>query len=337
MNPDPINVIGETRPTVSVLVPAYNAERFVDAAVESVRAQTFADWEIVAVDDCSTDGTHIRLQEWAAREPRLHYWRNAVNRGMTANWNECLAHAGGELVLKLDADDVLRPRTLELLAGSLADPTTVGAGVRTLLCTEELEPYGALPADDAMLRSDFDPYKDRVYPCAQWYAVAAAGQQLWHSCAVMTRRALLVERGYDERLGCASDTELVWRLLEQPGRFAHHGYVGVLYRTVAGSVSDQFRANNWLTWEGCCANLLSLYRHRSQKPSRAMRGRYAYLWHRWHAFRRSAAAAALPAPLRHNLDAIVAELQAPPLVDRLLWKGGNWLRRCLSPSGRNLS
>ena len=49
---------------ISVLLPAYNVERFLDDAVESVRAQTHANWEIVAVDDCSPDGTHERLLSW---------------------------------------------------------------------------------------------------------------------------------------------------------------------------------------------------------------------------------------------------------------------------------
>jgi glycosyltransferase involved in cell wall biosynthesis len=312
---------------VSVLLPAYNVERFVDAAVESVRAQTFHDWEIVAVDDCSRDDTYERLQTWAKRESRLRCFRNDSNRGMTSNWNECLAHADGQLILKLDADDVLRPRTLELLVASLADSAVIGAGVRTLLCSEALEPFGALPADDAMMRGGFDPYQDQTQPCDRWYDTAAPGQQLWHSCAVMMRRSFLSPRGYDERLGCASDTELVWRMLEQPEQFAHHAYVGVLYRTVAGSVSQQYRANNWLTWEGCCANLLSMHRRRSRGLSRTLRFRYAYLWQRWQTFRRSPEAAALPDALRHNLDAIVAEVSVPPLKDRLLWRGREWLHR----------
>jgi glycosyltransferase involved in cell wall biosynthesis len=309
------------QPKVSVLLPAYNAERFVDAAVESVRAQTFSDWEIVAVDDCSRDATYARLLAWAEREPRLRCFRNASNLGMTNNWNECLAHAEGELVLKLDADDVLRPRSLELLANSLADATVIGAGLRTLLCSEEMEPFGALPADDAMMRGGLDPYKDQVQPCDRWYDVTASGNQLWCSNAIMLRRSFLAEQGYDNRLGCASDTELVWRLLEQPARFAHHSYVGVHYRQVAGSVSQQFRGSGWLTWEGCCANLLTLHRRRPRGLSRSLRLHYAYLWNRWHSFRASAAAEVLPEALRRNLDAIVAGVAPPPLKDRLLWRG----------------
>lgn len=312
---------------VTVLLPAYNAERFVDAAVESVRGQTFSDWEIVAVDDCSRDGTYARLQAWAERDARLRCFRNQSNRGMTGNWNECLARAGGELILKLDADDVLRPRTLELLAASLADANVIGAGVRTLLCTEELEPFGALPADDAMMRAGLDPYKDQTLPGERWYAAAALGQQLWHSCAVMMRRAFLEGHGYDERLGCAADTELVWRLIEQPKQFAHHAYVGVLYRQVGGSVSHQFRANDWLTWESCCGNLLTLHRQRHRGLSRPLRLHYVSCWQRWRSFRATVAAAALPEALRRNLDAIVAQVSPPPLKDRLLWRGRQWLHR----------
>jgi glycosyltransferase involved in cell wall biosynthesis len=317
---------GPGHPKVSVLLPAYNSERFVDAAVESVRAQTFGDWEIVAVDDASRDATPVRLAAWAEREPRLRHFRNSSNLGMTRNWNECLARAVGDLVLKLDGDDVLRPRTLELLTDALADPAVIGAGVRALLCSDELEPFGALPSDDAMLRAGVDPYKDQTLPCERWYEVAAGGYQLWHSCAFMMRRALVAGGGYDDRLAAASDTELVWRLLEQPGKFAHRAYVGLLYRQVAGSVSQLFRGNDWLTWEGCCANLLTLHRRRPRGLSRTLRLHYAYLWSRWRAFRGSGAADTLPEGMRRNLDAIVADLSGPPFRDRLLWRGRQWLR-----------
>src|SRR5258708_26944991 len=87
-------------PRVSVLLPAYNADRFVDAAVESLRVQTFSDWEIVAVDDCSRDGTDARLLAWAEREPRLRCLRNSRNQGLTRHWNEAPAPPGGGVGLE---------------------------------------------------------------------------------------------------------------------------------------------------------------------------------------------------------------------------------------------
>ncbi len=315
-------------PKVSVLLPAYNAERFVDEAIQSVTRQTFGDWEVVAVDDASKDCTRQRLLDWAQRDARIRVHHNEQNLGMTGNWNRCLKHATGELVIKLDADDAFRPRTLELLAESLADPQVIGAGARTLICTEDLEPYDGLPADDAMMRGGVDPYQDQVHPCDFWYRFGALGNQLWHSCALMVRRQTLLDRGgWEERLGCAADTELVWHLLEQPARFAHRAYVGVLYRTVKGSVSDQFRTHNWLTWEGTVANALSLHRYRKRQPlSRTLRMRYVETWRRWQLFRRSPEAlTALPAALREKLDGLAAGVAPPPWKDRLLWRARAWV------------
>src|SRR5437764_6696360 len=164
---------------VSVLLPAYNVERFVDAALASVQAQTFSNWEVIAVDDGSTDRTHERLLEWSRRDARIRVYHNEGNQGMTGNWNCCLAHARREFVLKLDADDVLRPRTLEVLTAAVDRADIVGAGVRTLLCSVDLEPFDGLPADDAMMHAGIDPYQDHRLACRRWSEIAFLGHQLW--------------------------------------------------------------------------------------------------------------------------------------------------------------
>ncbi len=310
-----------TEPRVSVLMPAYNAAAYVDEAVASVVAQSLPDWELVAVDDRSTDATAERLDAWARREPRVVAHRNERNLGMTGNWNRCLALSRGRFVIKLDADDALRPRTLELLAGALEDSAVVGAGVRTLSCDPALEPFDGLPADDAMMQAEIDPYRDQTLPCPRWFEVAARGHQLWHSCAVMSRRAELLEAGgWDERFGCASDTEVILRLLRRPGRFVHLAYVGVLYRLHPESVSALYRANRWLTWEVVVANLLALDASRRERPlSPVLRLRYAYLWDLWRRFQRDpeGAGPALPPALAARLGEASARLAPPPVPDRL--------------------
>jgi glycosyltransferase involved in cell wall biosynthesis len=299
--------------TVSVLLPAYNAARFVDQTIESVRAQTHADWEIVAVDDASSDDTLEILRAWAARDQRIRVFRNEANRGMTGNWNRCLSEARHELILKLDADDVLQPRALETLVAAMADDVIM-AGVRTLMCDAALQPFGALPADDAMIRAGIDPYRDHDLPTEQWYAIAAHGQQLWHSCATLFRRPLL-GGGWDERFGCASDTEVIMRMLERDGVVTHRAYVGVWYRIVPNSVSGVFLANDWLVWEGVVSNMLSLSRARRRRPlPRGLRLRYAYLWERWQKANRDK----LPPGIREKLSDVTAPLAPPPLVDRAL-------------------
>ena len=93
------------RPTVSVCIPAYNNERTIGTALESVWNQTFEDFEVIVTDDCSTDSTPAVLDAQAL--PRLRVLRNRRNAGAPANGNRALAHARGRLVKFLDADDVL--------------------------------------------------------------------------------------------------------------------------------------------------------------------------------------------------------------------------------------
>lgn len=306
-------------PRVSILVPAFNAAPWVAAAIESVRAQTFGDWEIVAVDDASTDRTLEVLRSFAA--PNIRVEANPHNLGMTANWNRCLSLATGEIVLKLDADDALKPRALELLAEAFEDPGVVAAGMRSLQCDELLEPFDGIQGDDAMLRAGINPYRDATHNGTRWYDIAALGVQLWSSSAFAFKRGAVT--GWDERFGCASDTELMLRVLELGQPVAHRGAVGTLYRVRPGSVSDEYRARGWLTWEGVAGNLLSLSRVRARRPlRRALRMHYVRLWRRWHGSRRE-----LPEAICGKLEDVVREIPAPPVGDVVMTRARDAVSR----------
>jgi glycosyltransferase involved in cell wall biosynthesis len=299
-------------PRVSVLVPAYNAEHYVETALDSVRMQSFRDWEVVAVDDASTDGTAALLR--TTNDPRIRTEQNATNLGMTANWNRCLALARGEIVLKLDADDALKPRALETLVAAF-DGGVVAAGVRSLQCDESLEPFDGIQGDDAMQRHGIDPYRDSVHSGERWYDFAALGYQLWSSSAFAVRRDLLKTiGGWDDRFGCAADTELMWRVLEEGKPVAHCGAVGALYRVRPGSISDEYRSRGWLTWEALAANLLSMSRVRAKRAlRRALRMHYVRLWRRWHASERT-----LPDSICGLLDDVMKSVPPPPRLDVIM-------------------
>jgi len=93
------------RPRVSVGIPAYNGERFIGTAVESVLAQTWADFELYVIDDASTDGTLGRVRRFS--DPRLRIISNETNIGQEGNWNMVLREARGEFIKLLPQDDVL--------------------------------------------------------------------------------------------------------------------------------------------------------------------------------------------------------------------------------------
>jgi glycosyltransferase involved in cell wall biosynthesis len=103
-------------PAVSVITPAYNAVAFIGQTIESVRAQTFEDWELVIVDDGSTDGTTDLIEEYQDRDGRIRLLHQA-NAGPSAARNHAMREARGEFFAFLDSDDTWDP---EYLARQLA-------------------------------------------------------------------------------------------------------------------------------------------------------------------------------------------------------------------------
>jgi glycosyltransferase involved in cell wall biosynthesis len=114
--------------TVSVIMPVYNTERFVAQTTESVLAQTFCDFELLAIDDGSTDGSRAILKSFAKRDPRVRVI-SRPNKGLVGTLNEGLELARGEFVARIDADDLCDPSRFELQLNALNDdPNLVAVG-----------------------------------------------------------------------------------------------------------------------------------------------------------------------------------------------------------------
>lgn len=117
-------------PQVSVIMAAHNAERFVGESIGSLQAQTEPDWELICVDDCSTDGTPEILRACARADARIKVFSNAENAGPACSRNIAVSHARGQYVAVLDADDVALPdrikRTLNIFRTE-ADVVLVGS------------------------------------------------------------------------------------------------------------------------------------------------------------------------------------------------------------------
>lgn len=102
-----------SRPRVSILLPVYNAERTIKLAISSLSRQSYPDFEIIAVDDGSTDATPDILSEMASVDSRIRVFRTA-HRGLVAALNEGIGHCQGELIARMDADDVCHSDRLRL-------------------------------------------------------------------------------------------------------------------------------------------------------------------------------------------------------------------------------
>lgn len=98
---------------VSIVTPAYNCEKYLRKTVESVLSQSYTSWEMIIVDDCSTDGTHALAQQLAAQEPRIRVFRNETNQGVSLTRNRGIAQTRGKYIALLDGDDLWESDKLE--------------------------------------------------------------------------------------------------------------------------------------------------------------------------------------------------------------------------------
>ena len=109
------------QPMVSIVMPAYNAEKYIGAAISSVQAQTVSDWELIVVDDCSTDQTAEIVKELAKGDSRIHPIFSARNSGVVASRNMALDVCTGRYIALLDADDIWHPEKLERQLQKIAE------------------------------------------------------------------------------------------------------------------------------------------------------------------------------------------------------------------------
>jgi glycosyltransferase involved in cell wall biosynthesis len=127
-------------PRVSIGLPVYNGERFIAQSLDSLLAQTFADFELLVVDNCSTDRTGEIVRDYVARDRRVRYVRNDRNVGGPGNFRKAFLLCSGEYHKWSTADDYWEPTVVEKGVALLdADPGLVLAYPRTRLVKEDGE------------------------------------------------------------------------------------------------------------------------------------------------------------------------------------------------------
>ena len=231
-------------PRVSVIIPAYNCARYLPRAIDSVLAQTYRDYEILLVDDGSTDDTRDVVMQYGDKVTYLHQ----QNRGVSAARNHAISRASGELLAYLDADDMWYPAKLEKQVAFLASNPECGMVHSEMSVVND---------QDEVLNARHYEETHRAVP--QGYCL----QPLLLRCHIQT--ATVVERratfdlvgGFDERLPVAQDY-LHWITIAAEGQAI--GYLAEplgYYRRRTGSlignrlqfVEDCVRICNILLYE----------------------------------------------------------------------------------------
>jgi len=208
-------------PAISVLMPVYNAGRFLAPAVESILAQTFADFELIAIDDGSRDGSTEVLAQLAARDARVRVLTQE-NRGIVATLNRALELARAPLVARMDADDLSRPDRFAKQVAYLREHPEIAVLSGAMDVIDE---------SGAFLHT-------AVFPTGP---DAVASELLRRSCvchpAVMARADVLRSvAGYRRNAQHAEDYDL-WLRVAEVGRIANLPDVLLSYRLHSQTIS----------------------------------------------------------------------------------------------------
>jgi glycosyltransferase involved in cell wall biosynthesis len=211
-------------PTVSVVMAVHNTERYVAQAIDSILQQTFTDFELIILNDGSTDGSLCILQQYEKRDNRIRLI-SRENQGIPRTRNDLLQAAQGEFIAVMDSDDVALPDRLSWQVAFLRQhPEVICVGGAHDLIDHKgrFLTHFQLPTSDEEIQR----------------AAIVGHAPICNPCAVIRREALLQIGGYDERLGQAEDLD-VWLKLGEIGKLANLSETVLQYRIHPRSVSEQ--------------------------------------------------------------------------------------------------
>jgi len=210
--------------TVSVLMPVFNAEKYLCAAVESILAQTFRDLELIILDDGSTDATLRMLREFQKGDPRIRVI-SRENQGVVKTTNQLIGLAQGEYVALMDSDDIALPERLALQVAFLRkNPEVVCVGGS----------FELIDAEGRYLTLLRQPETDRDIQ-----RLNLVGHNSVHNPCVMIRREPLVRLGgFDPGFHPTADLDL-WLRIGEVGKLANLREPLLRYRVHSSSISAQ--------------------------------------------------------------------------------------------------
>src|SRR5215211_7165408 len=211
-------------PAVTVVIPAYNASRYIAQALDSVQAQTFTGYEVIVVNDGSSDG--YELEQLLRSHPLPIIYLSQENKGVSAARNAAIKIAKGEFYAQLDADDQWTPDYLETQLQILSD-----------------NPDVALVYPNATIIADASEDEREFMDVSRSEGEVNFETLVRQQCTVMTcvtaRMSAIREAGmFDETLRSCEDFDLWLRIARNVGRIIYHHRKLAIYRRHQGSLSS---------------------------------------------------------------------------------------------------
>lgn len=238
-------------PRVSVIVPSYNHSRFITKALESVRSQTFQDWEVIVIDDGSKDDSVAVASMVAACDPRITVQTNPTNLGTYGTQQRALDQARGDYIAVLNSDDFWHPEKLERQVAEMdAAPQAAACYVLGWKC----DPEGNLSEDDVhadwptTTLADYVPflmYENRIL--ASGVLFRRSGLRFETTCRYSGDWMALLEAAARGPFVCLTNRMVYWR------QHDHNTYVispKQLFEELRVRKSILSAADRWLTLPG---------------------------------------------------------------------------------------
>lgn len=221
-------------PGASVILPVYNAGKYLEQSIDSILSQTYKNFELLLLDDGSTDGSKEVLEHYAVQDARCKVF-SWPNQGLVKTLNEGIRLAKADIIFRMDADDVCLDLRFEKQIDYLSQrPECVAVGSKVLLIDEE-----NLPLTEFSLSLEHDDIDARH--------LAGYGGMIVHPAAAIRKKALIKIGGYHEKYQHAEDLDLFLRLAEV-GKLANLPDVLLKYRQHVSSIgyakkSEQLKSN----------------------------------------------------------------------------------------------
>lgn len=196
-------------PKVSVLMASCNGEKYIRQSVDSIVNQTFSDFELIVINDASSDKTAEILKEYAERDSRIYFHSNEKNEGLTASLNTALKliSPDSQLICRMDDDDICMPNRLEVQTNYFQLHKDVGVvGSSAFIIDNENRVIGKrnVPTEHAAITATLPRYNPMI-----------------HSSVMIRRDVLEKAGGYNAAFRTSQDYELWFRLAASGIRFAN--------------------------------------------------------------------------------------------------------------------
>jgi glycosyltransferase involved in cell wall biosynthesis len=127
-------------PLVSILTTVYNREKYISVCIDSVLASTYGDWELIIVDDVSSDTSVAIARSYEKKDTRIKVYVNEKNLGDYPNRNKAASYAKGKYLKYLDADDLIYPHDIEVMLHTMEQFPEAGLGISQKVA-EDIKPY----------------------------------------------------------------------------------------------------------------------------------------------------------------------------------------------------